>query len=60
VRYFDKKVGLTVRLFDDINYINDETGKALYYFVRKSILDEHGAYCVQLVADGAMGTLLDK
>jgi hypothetical protein len=32
----------------------------LYCFVRKSLLDEHGSFCLQLVADGAMGTLLDR
>ncbi len=59
-KYFDKENGLVTRLFDDLNYIEDGSGKALYCFVRKSHLDENSANCIQLVADGAMGTLLNR
>jgi hypothetical protein len=34
IRYFDPIKGLKVRLFDDISYIDDGTGKALYCYVR--------------------------
>jgi hypothetical protein len=46
VRYFLQGVGLKVRLFDDLSYINDGTGKALYCLVRKSLLDSHGTHCI--------------
>ena len=56
----DLKKGLTTRLFDDINYLRDKTGLAQYCLLKKVLLDNYGKHCIQFVADGALGTLLDK
>jgi hypothetical protein len=56
----DPRKGLTTRLFDDINYIKDKTGLAQFCLLKKVLLEEHGDRCVQFVADGGLGTLLDK
>ncbi len=47
-------------MFDILNYIEDGTGKTLFCLVKDCVLELSGFNCLQLVADGGMGTKLSQ